>query len=327
MSFPVRRTIEFIYSATVAYVLVFEEYYIRVFYGGALITTVASPYLEEHLFELQYRQVGDVMRIVHPKYAPRKLLRTSASSFTLSEIEFKDGPFLVRNDLKDPYETEPAEMNCTATTPGSFGTLTCTSDVFNVLHVGCLFRLTHERTTTTASAEGATSSGTMYVKGSFRFITRGTWTGTIYVKRRENGGDWEKFRTYKGSSGAEQNVSWTLKEESDNVEYYIDSTTGPASGGFRAELSCDDTFHSGVIKVLAYGGPKVVPIEVISRIESTSATRRWAEGSWSGFRGYPASITFFENRCIYAGALSASDASESEIPGYPILKRANYGGA
>jgi hypothetical protein len=158
----------------------------------------------------------------------------------------------------------------------------------------------------------------MYVKGSFRFITRGTWTGTIYIKRRENGGDWETFRTFKGSSGAEQNIQQPYKEESDNVEYYIDSSS--ASSAFRAELSCDDIFSSGVVEVTAFGSSQYCVVEVISRIESTDFTRRWAEGSWSDYRGWPATITFFENRCIYAGALSASDRTESTIPAYPVLQ-------
>jgi hypothetical protein len=324
MSFSTRRTIEFIYSATVAYVLVFEEYYVRVFYDGALITTVATPYLEEHLFELQYRQVGDVMRIVHSKYAPRKLSRISATTFTLSLVDFKTGPFQVRNDLSDPSSTSTLTYTGTLT-PGTdiaptYGTLTASNSVFDAEHSGSLWKLTHPKAITTVSAVGAAPSGTLYVKGSFRFITRGTWTGTIYVKRRENGGDWETFRTYVGSSGAEQNVSWTLKEDSDNVEYYIDSTTGPASAGFRAELSSEDLFHSGIVRFYAYGSPTVISVEVLSRIESTADTVRWAESSWSDYRGWPASITFFENRCIYAGALSASAGSSIDLIDYPSLR-------
>lgn len=319
MSFPVRRAIDFIYSATVAYVLVFEEYYIRVYYDGELITTVSTPYEEAYLFELQYRQVGDVMRIVHPRYKPRKLSRTTTTTFALAEIDFTDGPFMVRNDLRDPLETNPATMACSVTAPDSYGTLTCTTAVFDPKHVGALFQLTHPRSTQTVSASGTTSSGTMHVKGSFRFITRGTWTGTVYVKRRDNGGSWETFRTYVGSSGAEQNVSWTLTENDTNIEYYIDSAAG--SAGFRAELSCDELLHSGVVKIVAYNGTKVALIQVVSRIESTTATRRWAEGSWSDYRGWPASICFFENRCIYAGALSGSGATSDElIDDYPSLR-------
>jgi hypothetical protein len=107
------------------------------------------------------------------------------------------------------------------------------------------------------------------------------------------------------------------------VEYYINSAA--ASSKFRAELSCDDLFHSGVVEITSFGSDQYCIIEVISRIESTDFTRRWAEGSWSDYRGWPASITFFENRCVYAGALSASDASFGSETMYPTLLTANYG--
>lgn len=319
MSFKTRRTIEFVYSATVAYVLLFEELSIRVYYADELITTVDSPYLEEHLFELQYRQIGDVMRIVHPQYKPRKLSRTSATTFTLEEIDFTDGPFMTRNDLLDPLETSPTTMTCSATTPETYGTLTASTDVFSPYHVGGLFQLTHARTTQSVTSSGATSSSAIDIKGSFRFITRGTWTGTVLVQRNENQAGWETFRTYVGSAGAEQNVQWTQIENSDNVQYRIYSAA--ASSAFRGELSSEEQFHSGVVRVIAYSSPTVVAVRVISRVESTSATRRWAEGSWSDYRGWPASICFFEDRCVYAGALSASDASSRQgIDNYPSLR-------
>lgn len=318
MAFPVRRIIEFVYSASIAYVLELGEEYIRVYYDDEYITTVTTPYLDEHLFELQHKQIGDVMRIVHPFYKPRKLSRTTATEFTLEEIDFSDGPFMTRNDLIDPLNTSPTTISCSNTVVGEYGVLTATGPVFNELHEGALFELTHEKAVQTVSASGTTSSGWLDIKGSFRFITRGTWTGTVIVERRENGGNTETFRTYKGSSGAEQNVQWTLKEDFNNVQYRINSAS--ASSAFRAELSSEELFHSGVVKLTNFSDSQHAICEVITRIESTDATRRWAEGSWSDYRGWPASLTFFEDRCIYGGALSGSDRADASIPAYPVLQ-------
>jgi hypothetical protein len=163
----------------------------------------------------------------------------------------------------------------------------------------------------------------MYVSGSLRFITRGTWTGTVLVERNENGAGAETFRTYKGATGAEQNVSWTIIENGNNVQFRINPSG--SAGGFNADLSCEDLYSTGVVKVIFYGNTKTVTIQVVSRIEATTATRRWAEGSFSDYRCWPASLTFFEDRCVYAGALSASDASVGSEIMYPTLKTANYG--
>jgi hypothetical protein len=323
MAFPIRRTESFIYSASIAYVLEFGAYFIRVYYDNEYVSFVTTPYEEEYLFQLQVKQIGDVMWIVHPKYPPMKLSRTTPVVFDLSEIEFNNGPFQTRNDLIDPFETSPATMSCSATTVGSFGNLVCSAETFKEGHVGCLYQLTHPRTLTTVSGTGDADSSPIYVKGPWRFITRGTWTGVVYIMRNENNAGWEVFRTYSGSSGAEQNVSLSLKEESDNVQYYISSSG--ASSGLQADLSCDDIYSTGIVRVFSYGTERLCSVEVIKRIESTAATRKWAEGSWSGYRGYPASLTFFEDRCIYAGALSGSDPSFNTSVMYPVIKTANYG--
>jgi hypothetical protein len=321
MSFPVRRMIDFIYSASIAYVLEFGEYFIRVYYADEYITTVVTPYKEEHLFELHYKQIGDVMRIVHPQYKPRTLSRTTATTFALEEIDFTNGPFMTRNDLLDPLNITPTTLTCSATIANTYGSLIANSAIFSKYHIGALFQLTYPKATSTVSSAGAVDSSAIYVKGAWKLITRGTWTGTFNVLRNENGAGWDTFRTYKGSTGAEQNISLSLIENSDNVQYMIDATTTDTiSSGFRADLSTEDLYASGVVQVVGFGSPLYVSVKVITRIESITATRRWAEGSWSDYRGWPASLTFFEDRCVYAGALSGSDASNrQEIIGYPSL--------
>jgi len=58
--------------------------------GGSIaeVYTIATPYVEADISTLQYVQSADVITIVHPNYAPRKLSRTGHTSWTLSLIEF-----------------------------------------------------------------------------------------------------------------------------------------------------------------------------------------------------------------------------------------------
>ena len=65
------------------------------------IAETPTPYQEADLLELQIRQIADVMWIVHKNYQPRKLSRTTATSFDLSAIVINDGPFKKRNDLEN----------------------------------------------------------------------------------------------------------------------------------------------------------------------------------------------------------------------------------
>lgn len=98
------RLQRFEFSITQAYVLEFGDTYIRFFKDNAQIVLpgptpyeIASPYLEAHLFELKFTQSADVLYITHPLYKPRKLTRTSHTSWTLTVINFLNGPFLPTN--------------------------------------------------------------------------------------------------------------------------------------------------------------------------------------------------------------------------------------
>jgi len=112
------RLLPFVYSVTQAYVLEFGDLYIRVFTNGGIVNIagtpieVVTPWSQTEIDDLQFAQSADVLYITHPNYAPRKLSRVSATSFTLDIIDFKDGPYL--------------EINGTTTTltPAATGNLT-----------------------------------------------------------------------------------------------------------------------------------------------------------------------------------------------------------
>jgi hypothetical protein len=91
--------VPFVYSRDVAYVLEFTGYYIRIYSADAVVDEIDSPYAESDLFDLQFKQLGDVIWITHDDYAQRRLSRTDTTQFEFEKIVFKDGPFLKRNDL------------------------------------------------------------------------------------------------------------------------------------------------------------------------------------------------------------------------------------
>jgi hypothetical protein len=61
------------------------------------IYEISSPYLTAELFELKFAQSADVMYITHPNHEVMKLSRTGHTSWTLTEVEFTDGPYLSEN--------------------------------------------------------------------------------------------------------------------------------------------------------------------------------------------------------------------------------------
>ena len=97
------RLIPFQFSTTQAYILELGDKYIRFYMDDGQIQSgtsayeIASPYKEGELFELDYAQSADVMYIVHPDHAPRKLTRTGHTSWTLSTPSFTANPFTGAN--------------------------------------------------------------------------------------------------------------------------------------------------------------------------------------------------------------------------------------
>ncbi|KKK63434.1 hypothetical protein LCGC14_2994320, partial [marine sediment metagenome] len=85
-----------------AYKIEFADQIINVYFNGTAVDTdIVTPYLEDDLFQLQFKQSADVMWIVHPTYNPRKLSRVSATEFSLDKIPFETGPFIERNDIAE----------------------------------------------------------------------------------------------------------------------------------------------------------------------------------------------------------------------------------
>lgn len=98
------RLIPFVYSTVQAYQLEFGNLYIRVYKDGGRIEDppgtpieIVSPYETADLALLKVAQSADTLYLVHPDFAPRKLTRTSHTSWTLATVALTDGPFLDDN--------------------------------------------------------------------------------------------------------------------------------------------------------------------------------------------------------------------------------------
>ena len=120
------RLIPFEFSTTQTYILEFGNQYIRFYKDNGQILSggsayeISSPYLEAELFDIKYAQSADVMYICHPNHAVRKLSRTGHTAWTLTEVDFQNGPFMDHN-------VTTTTMTASHTAVGSTGTLTLSS--------------------------------------------------------------------------------------------------------------------------------------------------------------------------------------------------------
>jgi len=120
------RLIPFEFSTTQTYMLEFGDQYIRFYKDNGQILSggsayeISTPYLEAELFDIKYAQSADVMYICHPNHAVRKLSRTGHTAWTLTTVDFQNGPFMDHN-------ISTTTMTASHTSVGSSGTLTLSS--------------------------------------------------------------------------------------------------------------------------------------------------------------------------------------------------------
>ena len=204
------RLVEFEFSTTQAYIIEFGDQYFRFYRNNGQIESggspyeVAGPYLEADLFQLKFTQSADVLYIAHTGYAPRKLTRTAHTSWTLTQIDFLDGPYLSVNTT-----------STTLTPSGTSGSITLTASAVTGINDNAGFKSTD-------------------VGRLVRFYdSANKWT-------------WLKI-------------------------------TG---------------FTSTTVVTATVRGPN---------LSSTTASSTWRLGAWSDTTGWPAAVTFHEDRLCYAG--------------------------
>src|SRR6266550_109222 len=133
------RLIPFIFSTVQAYIIEVGDQYVRFYRNNGRVENppataieVATPYLEAEVFDIHFTQSADTMYLAHSLHAPMKLTRTSDIAWTLTAIDFQDGPYL----------PEKTDLTITPSAVTGVGiTLTASSAVFLAGHVGSIWRL------------------------------------------------------------------------------------------------------------------------------------------------------------------------------------------
>lgn len=101
--------------------------------SGGLPLEIVTPYTADELFEIQYAQSADTLYLVHPNHAPKQLVRTGATSFSLTDVVFFDGPY-DKPIIEETFVQHPAGN------PGATITVTASAPLFAATDVGRLFR-------------------------------------------------------------------------------------------------------------------------------------------------------------------------------------------
>ena len=250
-----------------------------------LVNTSAGPYLEE----ITFAQQGDLMFICHNTFQTRILERTSLTAFNVSTFNFdtsRDG-----FDIFQPYHSFQA-LGVTLTSSGTTGSVTLTSsaDYFTANHVGIdlLIGETRARITgfTSATQVTATLQGTLKQQLPIDSLKTFEGSNRVQITQAEHGLATNASITIE-RSGAVGGIANSNINGSRTVAEVIDSNTYEITAGASATSSA-----------IGGGSPRII---------TGAATTEWAEQSYSALRGYPAAVTFHQNRLWFGGTLAQPD--------------------
>ncbi len=252
-----------------------------------LVNTTSASYLEE----ITFAQQGDLMFICHNTFQTRILERTGLTTFTVSTFNFdtsRDG-----NDIFQPYFSfQPLGMTISASGTTGSVTLTTSADYFVSGHVGVdlLIGETRCRITgfTSATQVTATVGGTLRQQLEIDSLKTFEGSGTVRVTKALHGLAVGASITFE-RSGAVGGIA------NSNINGARTITAVPDENTFEFTAGSSATATSSAI---GGGSPRIV---------TGAATTEFSEQSYSSLRGYPAAVTFHQNRLWFGGTLAQPD--------------------
>ena len=253
-----------------------------------LVNTTSASYLEE----ITFAQQGDLMFICHNTFQTRILERTGLTTFAVSTFNFdtsRDG-----EDIFQPYFSfQPLGMTMACNnTSGNSRTLTASADYFVSGHVGVDLLIGETRCRITAV--GSATSATVNIQGTLRQQLE-----IDSIKTFEGSGT---VRVTKALHGLATGASITIERSgavggiaNSNINGSRSITAVPDENTFEFTAGGSATATSSAI---GGGSPRII---------TGAATTEFSEQSYSSLRGYPAAVTFHQNRLWFGGTLAQPD--------------------
>jgi len=298
-SSKVTRLIPFEFNVEQSYVLEFGDQYIRFYKDDGQITSGGSPYeistniTEDKLFEIQFTQSADVMYIVHESLPPQKLSRLGHTNWTLSTVQFENGPFLDKNTGSITFTSSQHTVGTGRTLTASGSGFGKDNNGFHSTDVGRSILMkdgdgvitgytsatvvTWEvkkdlgaSTATTEWALGAWSEHTGYPKTVSFFEQRLVFGGSTYYPQTiwaSESGFYEKFDT--GAGDPADAFIYTIAANKVNTIRWLaparDLIVGTAGGEFKVGKPAGEPLQPDNVQITqqtTYGGYTTQPIQI-----------------------------------------------------------------
>jgi len=306
----------FIFSDDERYIIAIEDAKVKAFriVSDSSVTLVATivadvddaalPFEEEYLHEFTFAQAGDTMFVCHPTFMPRLITRTSLTDFNVSTYAFDKRSD--NNEVYQPYSSyHPTGM---------------TLDPSAVTGTGITLTTSAAYWDTTGSLSNGTHPSSKHIGVRVRYGTSEIIVNTVQSSTVANASIIDTlvqrlsvlnpFRTITGSSTVEVTNLSHGYSGGESITFSDASAVGGLSSanlnGARSVTGIKDdntfTITAGANATSQEDGGGVV------NISTHNPSTNWDEQAFSAKRGYPAAVTFHENRLVFAGTEAEPDS-------------------
>lgn len=306
---------KFIFDENEEYIISIEHEKVRCFrlLSDGTVSLVATltddvdsatlPFDKDYLKEYTTAQYGDVMFICHPLFMPRMLTRTSLTDFEISTFSFDTRAD--NNVTYQPYSRFQAQGVTLdpSKSSGTGATLTTSEDYWDTTgtasggnypdstHVGTVVRYGGAEIEIKSVQSATQATGDIVdelkirlsVLNPLRTIDGSNKVEVTQIDHGFSGGESitvEEASAVGGLNASQINGSRTVGD-------IIDENTYTITAGSTANESADG---GGFVKIVCH-----------------APTDNWDEQAYSAKRGYPAAVTFHENRLVFGGTLAEPD--------------------
>jgi len=225
---------------------------------------ISTTYLTADLFQIKYAQSADVMYLCHPDYSVKKLSRTGHTSWTITEVDFTDGPYLDDNTTTTTFGMSSHTVGTGRTLTASAVTGINNDTGFQSTDVGRLFtfrdgygEITAITSTTVVTATvikdmGSSSTTNDWALGAFSDTTGHPSCVTFYEQRLvfagtesqpqtlyfSKSGDYENMHENRGGTIADDDaIIYTIASNQVNAIRFLSATRTLIVGTVGGEFS------------------------------------------------------------------------------------------
>ncbi len=241
------------------------------------IYEITTPFPEATTLTMQYSQTADVAYITTGDFPAYKLTRTGHTAWTISEVDFVDGPYLPDVTMRHGI------------TPGAVaGSTTLTAVTKAITGI-----TKADPAVVTSASHGYSNGDIIYIAGVVGMTeVNGRW----YRVTNKGTNDYQLYDLSGNKVNSTNYTTYTSNGTSQDIVFSADDVNR------LIRFLCTGSVYRWA-KITGFTSGTVVTAMIKSvDLPDTAAIKTIRMGYWSTGNGYPYTVTFHEQRLIFGGS-------------------------